>query len=221
MWQHLFSFFYSSNIRNNDLSTFAPQESSAYLRPELSTTGKKTRKRNHGKCQFCGFFPSEEAHHGAFLSYPLDEDLTDDDLIGLCSLCHHMATMLRRCLKALDNPFKAFSFFRAILINSFETCTTQLLSGESIPECCNTPSRSVSTNPTPGRLRKLSSPKKGEPTEAPKMKRIFKDLNVSPLFGGKKSTQKSIFLASIPSRSGLASKPPQEKPNKGHSSEEV
>ena len=51
-------------------------------------------RRSNGICQFCGNRRAAEAHHWA-LRYPTDAEVTANDLVALCRLCHWMATLRR------------------------------------------------------------------------------------------------------------------------------
>ena len=52
-------------------------------------------RRSGGTCQLCGRRAATEAHHWA-VEYPPAESLTHADLTALCSVCHQVATLIRR-----------------------------------------------------------------------------------------------------------------------------
>ena len=62
--------------------------------------------RSGGTCQLCGTAQATDAHHWAFDDYPSGEDVTADDLVALCKMCHEVATTLRRTLRAGGNRFE-------------------------------------------------------------------------------------------------------------------
>ena len=81
-------------------------------KPNNSTYGpnyQKARivafKRSKGICQFCGQRQAKEAHHWAMI-YPSDAVIEPDDLIGLCSQCHKIATTLRKFRSAGGDTYK-------------------------------------------------------------------------------------------------------------------
>ena len=66
--------------------------------------------RSGGRCQFCGQRDATQAHHWV---YPADPDaLTADHLTGLCSLCHDLATTLRRFHRAGGDVFSFMARFK-------------------------------------------------------------------------------------------------------------
>lgn len=66
-----------------------------YLHPQYRAARTEALARSKGQCQFCGERPAAEAHHWA-TDYPSEEEMTADDLTGLCLFCHTMATTIRR-----------------------------------------------------------------------------------------------------------------------------
>ena len=142
---------------------------------------KEVRKRNQGKCQICGFFPSQEAHHGA-RDYPDDKDLTPDDLIGVCSLCHGLATTLRQMFRQAER-FNLLSQLK----DKIQKCYTELNFRDTNLECSNTPSRSVSTKNTLGRWKKTPLQRNAERTDPNKMNPTCNVSNARVVSGGKKS----------------------------------
>ena len=71
---------------------------------------QRSRRKAGVICQLCGWFLAVETHHWAGTpltndSYPEKGETTPDDLIALCNLCHHLATVIRRMLRYGVSPF--------------------------------------------------------------------------------------------------------------------
>lgn len=79
--------------------------------------------RNGGRCCFCGLRAAEEAHHSA-LRYPCGRDgpccglrkVTASDLVGLCRLCHGLATTLRRFHRAGGSMYEFVARFKKVIV---------------------------------------------------------------------------------------------------------
>ena len=67
--------------------------------------------RSSGVCQMCGGFSAVSAHHWG-LEYPSGAEVTSDDLTALCSICHEIATEMRRFKRTGGDPFKLLSIVK-------------------------------------------------------------------------------------------------------------
>ena len=68
-------------------------------------------ERSKGTCQFCGIRAATDGHHWA-VDYPSDKDITADDITALCSICHSIATNLRRYHRAGGDSFQFMARFK-------------------------------------------------------------------------------------------------------------
>ena len=66
-----------------------------YQHSQYRTARTQSFQRSDGLCQYCGQVPATEAHHWRMQYKPASET-TPDELTALCSLCHELATSLRR-----------------------------------------------------------------------------------------------------------------------------
>ena len=91
-------------------------------------------RRSGGVCQLCGAAQATDAHHWAFNSYPSGEEVTGDDLVALCGLCHEIATNLRRTLKRGASRFE----IAATINRSVAECNTESQSPAPAPSSITT-----------------------------------------------------------------------------------
>ena len=66
-----------------------------YQHPQYRASRTQAFKRSDGLCQFCGQYDATEAHHWR-MQYKPESETTPDELTALCSLCHELATSMRR-----------------------------------------------------------------------------------------------------------------------------
>ena len=90
--------------------------------------------RSGGTCQLCGTAQATDAHHWALDDYPSGEDVTADDLVALCTLCHEVATTLRRTLRAGGNRFEIVHN----ITRSIASCSTGSEYPAPAPSSCTT-----------------------------------------------------------------------------------
>ena len=83
--------------------------------------------RSNGICQFCGTTEAREGHHWA-LKYDYGNE-SPDDLVALCTICHSIATSMRRMHRKKYNMFDFMQIIRKAI--------KQLKSGEQIREKTN------------------------------------------------------------------------------------
>ena len=73
---------------------------------------RRVLARNGGDCSFCGLSGAVEVHHSP-LVYPCGgrglccgrRKVRESDLVGLCWVCHELATTLRRFCRAGGSVF--------------------------------------------------------------------------------------------------------------------
>ena len=90
--------------------------------------------RSGGTCQLCGTAQATDAHHWALDDYPSGEDVTADDLVALCRICHEVATTLRRTLRAGGNRFEIVHN----ITRSIASCSTGSEYPAPAPSSCTT-----------------------------------------------------------------------------------
>ena len=66
-----------------------------YFHPHHRRARGGALARSGGRCQGCGYWPAEHAHHWA-LRYPPPEATTPDHLTAFCRFCHRVMTLQRR-----------------------------------------------------------------------------------------------------------------------------
>lgn len=66
-----------------------------YQHKQYRASRAQAFERSDGLCQYCGQFPATEAHHWR-MQYKPPSETTPDELTALCSLCHELATSMRR-----------------------------------------------------------------------------------------------------------------------------
>ena len=74
----------------------------------------KAIRRSQNTCQFCGMAPAVEAHHWAD-RYPSGDEVTENDLTAMCTLCHDLFTSLRRFIRSGGTRWQFKSAFRKAL----------------------------------------------------------------------------------------------------------
>ena len=129
--------------------------------PDFIRSRGQALLRSGGICQFCGQRAATDGHHWAEI-YPDDSVITGDDLVGLCGVCHGIATTLRRFTRSGGDIFQ----FRATLGKEIEKCLHSIVSKskDSHPSSITT-ERPDSTPDHRLTSRKLPSPRKKVPTE--------------------------------------------------------
>ena len=66
-----------------------------YRHPAYRVARQRAMSRSGGACQICGQRAATDAHHWA-IDYPEEASISPDDLTAVCSICHAIATTVRR-----------------------------------------------------------------------------------------------------------------------------
>ena len=139
---------------------------------------------NEGHCSFCGLALAIEAHHSSIV-YPCGSRHTcceqrkvhQGDLVGLCSVCHELATTLRRFSRAGGSVFEPLARFKEVIAH----CGIESVSEGLAPSSLTT----ARPDSTPGPLptsRKPRSSRRRQATGPRPTRSDSANLIVSPLF---------------------------------------
>ena len=91
-----------------------------YFHPHHRRSRGGALARSRGRCQGCGYWPAEHAHHW-LLRYLPPWATTSDHLTALCRPCHRVMTLLRRFLSVGGDVGRFLAIVEAALAESGET----------------------------------------------------------------------------------------------------
>ena len=93
-----------------------------YFHPHHRRARGGALSRSRGRCQGCGYWPADDAHHW-LLRYLPPWATTSDHLTALCRPCHRVMTLLRRFLSVGGDVGRFLAIVEAALAEA----------GESVP----------------------------------------------------------------------------------------
>ena len=101
-------------------SGYHPRRRYDYRHPQHRRARGGALARSRGRCQGCGYWPAEHAHHW-LLRYLPPWATTSDHLTPLCLLCHQVMTLLRKFLSVGGDPDRFLAILKAALAEAMET----------------------------------------------------------------------------------------------------
>ena len=95
-----------------------------YFHPQHRRARGGSRARSRGRCQGCGYWLAEHAHHW-LLRYLPPWETTSDHLTALCCVGHRVMTLLRRFLSVGRDAGRFLAILEVALTQAGETVHQQ------------------------------------------------------------------------------------------------